>query len=154
MSDPDTPILEGRPPNAAEVRLLALFDDLEKQQVDFLDQSGKRIIELVTLLQGVFLAVVALGKDFPPPYLRGQPVVGGLAILALVLYLAALLLALYAIHPRPYRRYAYNLTALKEQLDAMIAFKACWVKRAGIVFAIASIDLAVVLGVLVWQGVG
>lgn len=153
MSEPDIPILEGRPPNAAELRLLGLFDEIEKQQVDFLDQAGKRIIELVTLLQGVFLAVIALGKDFPPPYLQGQPVLASLAVLALVLYLGALLLALYAIHPRPYRRYDYNLTALTEQLDAMVVFKARWVKRAGMVFAIASMDLAMVIGVLVWHAV-
>lgn len=151
MSDQDIPILEGRPPNAAELRLVALFDELEKQQVDFLDQAGKRIIELVTLLQGVFLAVIAFGKEFPPPYLVGQPAITGLAILAVVLYLAALLLALYAVNPRPYRRYDYNLTALREQLDAMLTSKARWVKVAGIVFGLASIVLGLLVGILIWQ---
>ena len=46
----DGPLLPSEPLDAADERLLAIFDEIEKQQLDFFDSAAKRIIELVTAL--------------------------------------------------------------------------------------------------------
>ena len=46
----DGPLLPTEPLDAADERLLAIFDEIEKQQLDFFDSAAKRIIELVTAL--------------------------------------------------------------------------------------------------------
>ena len=40
-------ILDSKPPTDEQKRLLAVFDDMERKQVDFLQEAGKRIIELL-----------------------------------------------------------------------------------------------------------
>ncbi|PDV96796.1 hypothetical protein A9Q02_06125 [Candidatus Chloroploca asiatica] len=57
------------PPRAEQQQLAAFFAEAERKQVDFLDEAGKRIIELTTLLLGVLFTVVAFGDTYPPPYL-------------------------------------------------------------------------------------
>ena len=46
----DGPLLPSEPLDAADERLLATFDEIEKQQLDFFDSAAKRIIDLVTAL--------------------------------------------------------------------------------------------------------
>ena len=59
----DGPLLPSEPLDAADERLLATFDEIEKQQLDFFDSAAKRIIELVTAL----LALAIITSLCRPP---------------------------------------------------------------------------------------
>jgi hypothetical protein len=143
------PIKEGRPPTADQKQLVALFDEMEKKQVEFLDQAGKRIIELCTGVLGLLFAVTAFGKDFPPPYLAGNGLAKGAAVAALGLYIGAMLVALNGVQPRTYDRYDYNLTEMRKELDKIIQHKSGWVKAAGVLFWLGSLALAVLVGAVI-----
>ena len=71
MSAP--PILDSETLSDEDKHLIATFDDIEAKQPELLDQTGKRIIELATDLQAVFLAIdgnldIANAEDrFPQP---------------------------------------------------------------------------------------
>jgi len=142
-------ILEGVPPTEEQKRLVALFDEMERKQADFLDQAGKRIIELVTVLLGLLFAVAAFGDTFPPRYLQANAPARVLTIATLVFYLAALLTGVRVIQPREYRRYRYNLTEMRQVLEEIISFKTRWLKVAGILFMLGSVSLALLIGVII-----
>lgn len=150
MSAPP-PILEGRPPTAEEERLVELFAELEKKQLEFLDQAAKRIIELVTALLGILFAVIAFGSDFPPPYLAGNLFAKVMGLVSLGGYLLALLVSLWVLQPRDYKNYHYNLSGMEEELQRMIRRKSLPLTIAGILFGIGSVTLAVMIGVIIWQ---
>lgn len=147
MSAP-TP-LEGKPPTDEQKQLISLFQELEKNQLDFLDQGGKRIIELTTALLGVLFAVTAFGKDFPPPYLKDHVWGQRFAIVTLTLYVAALFCALWTVHPRSYKRYRHNLSGMREELDKIIANKTRTLQWAGILFFFGSLMLALLIGAVI-----
>jgi hypothetical protein len=69
MSEQPPPIIPGIEPDESDLALIKLWGDFEKEQPVILDAANKRIIEMVTGLQAVFLAVAAFGKDFPQDYL-------------------------------------------------------------------------------------
>jgi hypothetical protein len=142
----DPPILESRPPTAEEERLVDLFAEMESKQLEFLDEAAKRIIELVTALLGLLFAVIAFGSDFPPPYLVGHPFAQFVSGAALVCYLGALLVALWAVQPRTYRHDRHNLDEMRAELRQMIAHKARPLRVAGLLFGLASLLLVVLLG--------
>ena len=144
--------IEGRPPTEAEKRLAALMQEMEKNQVDFLDAAGKRIVELTTTLLGVLFAVVALGKDFPPPYLKGNTAGQILALLTLFFYLAAMYLGMRTMQPRSYRLYRQNLSGMREELDIIIAYKSRSLKLGGVVFWLASLMLGLLIAVVILSG--
>jgi hypothetical protein len=146
---PDPPILETRQPTAEEERLVHLFAEIESKQLEFLDQAAKRIIELVTALLGVLFAVVAFGSDFPPPYLVGNPFAKFMSGAALVCYLGALLIALWAAQPRTYKHYHHNLTGMQEELQRMIRDKARPLRAAGILFGLGSITLGFLITAII-----
>ncbi|MSP14016.1 MAG: hypothetical protein EXR62_13810 [Chloroflexi bacterium] len=133
-------------------RLAALFDDLEGKQLDFLDQAAKRVIELTTGLQAVFLAVAALGNKFPPANLKDSFFAQALFVAVLIFYWAAILAAAWAVQPRPYKRYPYNVTAMRAEFNQMVAHKAAWVNVAGSLFVIASLALVALIIAIVWGG--
>jgi len=139
------PILDSQPVTDAQKRLLTFFDDVERQQVDFLQEAGKRIIEVTTGLLGVLYAVTAFGDKFPPPYLKDNPLAKGAAILALVLYLLAMALALRAVQPRDYQRYRNNLSKMQEVFDQIVQSKARALQGAGICFLLGSVSLALLI---------
>ena len=143
------PILEGAPPTDEQKRLLALFDEMEKKQVDFLDQAGKRIVELTTGLLGVLFAVAAFGDKFPPPYLQGNDVAKGLTLATLAFYLGAMIMGVRAIRPRDYKRYRHNLTEMRNVLDDIIGYKSRWLKVAGVLFVLGSLTLALLIASIV-----
>ncbi len=70
---PFDPIPVGQPPSEEDRQLAAFFQQLEHEQLTFLDEAGKRIAELCTALLGVLFAVLALGGTFPPPLLAALP---------------------------------------------------------------------------------
>ncbi|MFQ5804449.1 MAG: hypothetical protein ACE5JQ_16285 [Candidatus Methylomirabilales bacterium] len=144
------PVLEGVPPSEEQKRLVALFDEMEKKQVDFLDQASKRIVELCVALLGVFFAVIALGDTYPPPFLQGNDPARVLTFATLAFYLAAMLTGVLAIQPREYRRYRYNLTEMRNVLDEIVRFKKRWVQVAGILFVLGSLTLALLVGAIIF----
>lgn len=143
------PIIDGEPPEDKDTRLIALFDELEKGQLTFLDEAAKRILELTTGLLAVLFAVVAFGSDFPPPYLKDNLWTQVPAILTLLLYVSAMLCAVVAVQPRDYRYYQHNLTRLREELKKITDYKSMWFRSATICFFVASLCLtALILAVI------
>ncbi len=144
------PILEGAPPTEEHKRLVALFDEMEKKQVEFLDQAGKRIIELTTALLGILFAVVALGDKFPPPYLQGNDAAKGLTVAALGFYLGAMLVSVLAVQPQEYRRYEHNVSEMRRELRKITRYKSRWLSVAGALFVLGSLTLALLISSIVF----
>ena len=143
------PILDSEPLSDEDKRLLATLDDIEAKQPELLDQAGKRVIELATGLQAVFLAIAAFGDKFPPAYVKGNPLVQALVIAVLALYWLAILSAAWAMQPRRYKRYEYNLTRMRGEFDKIIAHKSRWVTVAGVFFVLASLALVALIVTIV-----
>ena len=140
------PVGVGRPASEETLRLVALFDELEKGQIAFLDESAKRIIELCTALLGVLTGLAAFGKDFPPPYLKDNTALIVVGILALACYVLALLGAVISVQPRTYKHFRNNITRLREELDRMVAFKIFFYRVSTFLLVLGSLGLAVLLG--------
>lgn len=149
---PDVSMQPGQPPTDSEKRLKALFDEMDKNQFDFLDQAGKRIIELCTGLLGVLYAVTAFGKDFPPPYLKNCVPVKLLVLGVLALLVAALLCAVLAIQPRKYTHYEYNLSEMQKEWEKLFNHKSTWMQRANLLFFAGTLLLAALIAVLILIG--
>ena len=131
-------------------RTMATFDEIEKQQLTFLDESGKSIVERIATMLAVLFAITAFGHDFPPPYLKGNLPAKAMAIATLVFYLAAMGTGLWSIQPRYYRRYTYNMSRTKRELEKMRRRKVVWIRVAGIFFALGSLALAALIFFLLW----
>jgi hypothetical protein len=148
--DPPAPsILEGSSPSVEQQHLAAFFAEAERKQVDFLDEAGKRIIELTTLLLGVLFTVIAFGDKYPPPYLAGNPVAKLLSIIVLGCYVVAMLLGLRTVHPRDYKLYRHNLDGMRAELDRILANKKYSLFWAGVTFWVGSGFLALLIGVII-----
>lgn len=145
----DVPIYDGKPLTDEQKRLNTLFDEMKKEQLTFLDEAGKRIIELSTGLLGVLFAVTAFGKDFPPPYLKGNPTAQRLAIGVLVVLVVALLAGVLTVQPRNYDYYEHNLTEMRSQLQKIVDHKSRWMKVATWTFFIGAVLLALLIGNLI-----
>jgi hypothetical protein len=148
-SNDNPPILDGKPLTDEQKRLSTLFDEMKKDQLTFLDEAGKRIIEMSTGLLGVLFAVIAFGKDFPPPYLKGNPLAQGLGIGVLVTLILALLAGVLTIQPRRYESYESNLTKMREELGKIVAYKSTWMRAATWCFFAGALLLAILIGSLV-----
>jgi hypothetical protein len=146
---PAPPILEGLPLSAEQQRLAAFFADAESKQIEFLDEAGKRIIELTTLLLGVFFTVIAFGDTYPPPYITGHPVAKLISLVVLGCYVVAMLLGLRTVHPRDYKLYRHNLGGMRDELDRILANKRRSLFWAGITFWAGSGFLALLIGVII-----
>ena len=146
----EPPILDGQPLNEEQIRLNALFDEMKKNHLTFLDEAGKRIVELSTGLLGVLFAVTAFGKDFPPPYLNANPNRQALAAAVLAVFVLALLFGVLTVQPRNYSYYEYNLTRMRKELDKIVAYKSFCMRVATWAFFTATLLLAVLIGTLVW----
>jgi hypothetical protein len=145
----DIPVYPGEPLDPEDLRLRVLFDEMKKNQLTFLDEAGKRIIELTTGLLGLLFAVTAFGKDFPPPYLSAHPARQGLAVAALAAFALALLFGVLTVQPRNYAYYEHNLTGMETELKKITAYKSrCMIAAAWAFFA-AALLLAVLVGALV-----
>ncbi|MEM7134246.1 MAG: hypothetical protein AAF702_48700 [Chloroflexota bacterium] len=139
----------GKLPDEADSHLATLFQKLEADQLDYLDQAGKRIIELSSALLGVLFAVIAFGENFPPAYLQST-LAKGLVSVVLVCYLLAIMTAVYGVQPRDYKHYRHNLTEMQRELNKVADFKARWARTSGLIFVLGSAGLALLVGVLVW----
>lgn len=144
-----SPPIEGQPVRDDQREIARLFQDLERGQVEVLDQAGKRVIDLTATLLGLFFAVVALGKTFPPPYLKSSPGARVLSILVLACYLLAMFLGMWTMQPRTYRLYRRNTSGMREEFDKLIAFKARRAQWAGLAFWLGSALLASLVGLII-----
>ena len=123
-------------------RLKTIFADLESKQPDFLDEAGKSIIERIATFLAILFAVTALGNTFPPKYLVGNPREKYLVITILICYLLAMAMGMWAIQPRNYGLYLYDVTRQEKEWKRLIRRKKFWVRFAGILFAIGTVALA------------
>lgn len=140
-----------KPLSESDRRLIALFDDLEADQLDFLDEAAKRLIELTTGLLGVLFAITAFGDKFPPPYLTDNDLAKVLAVLTLACYVLAMLMGMLAIQPRIYPSYEHNLDKMREVLDTIRGNKMRWLQWGGILFWLGSVALAFLVIRVIWQ---
>jgi len=132
-------------------RLVNVFADMESKQLDFLDTSGKNIIERIATFLTVLFGVTAFGTSFPPPYLRANLTAKLLVIITLIIYLAALGAGLWAIQPQRYKLYQANVSGMREELDKIIKHKMRWVRWAGTLFALGSVALAALIVSIIWR---
>jgi hypothetical protein len=144
------PILDSTPPTEEQKRLVAFFAEAESKQVDFLDEAGKRIIELTTALLGVLFAVMAFGDKFPPPYLKDNLVGKFLSLVVLACYVIAMLMAFRTVQPRDYKLFRHNLDQMRQELDRLIANKKRALWWAGALFWIGSAILAVLIATIIF----
>ncbi len=143
----EPPILPGKPLSDEHKRLLALFDELKKNQLTFLDEAGKRIIELSSGMLGLLLAVVAFGKDFPPDYLKHNPDMQALVAVTLAAFVLALLAGVLTVQPRAYDFYDDNLSGMRRELEKIRAHNSRWMKAANWLFFSGSVLLALLIAV-------
>ncbi len=144
------PIQDSQEPSEEGKRLVALFTEMDNKQLDFLDESGKSIIERIATFLAVLFGVTVLSNTFPPKYL-GNPTAKVLVIIILLFYLAAMTSGFLVIQPRSYRRYLYNVSALGRELERITRHKIVWLRVAGILFALGTVALAVLIISIVWS---
>lgn len=139
------PIYDSQEPSEEGKQLVTLFNEMESKQLDFLDESGKSIIERIATFLAVLFGVTAFGSNFPPAYLKGNLPAKVLVIITLILYLAAMGAGIWAIQPRYYRHYTYNVSRLGKELEKITKHKMFWLRVAGILFGIGTVTLAVLI---------
>jgi len=144
------PIVDGKPLDEDDKRLVALFDKLEEGQLDFLDQAGKRVIELSTGMLAVLFGVTAFGNDFPPPYLVGNSPAKWLVLTTLACYIVALLAGVIAVQPKRYTRSHHGLTRLRHELEKMLDYKTRWFRIGVSVFFAGSLALTTLIVMIIW----
>jgi hypothetical protein len=145
------PMYDAQEPSEESKQLVALFHDLESRQLDFLDAAAKSIIERVATFLAILFGVTAFGSAFPPPYLKDNAVAKAFVVLTLVLYLVALGAGMWAIQPRYYRRYTYNISMLAKELEKITKRKLFWLRCAGVLFAVGSMALAALVVAIIWH---
>lgn len=147
---PQIPIQDSQEPSEEGKRLVTIFADMESKQLDFLDASGKSMIERVATFLAVLFGITAFSSTFPPPYLKHNPPAKDLVIITLVFYLLALGAAMWSIQPRYYKYYQYNVSRLRTELDKITRHKMFWVRTAGVLFALGSVALGVLIVLIIW----
>lgn len=130
-------------------RWLTIFDKIEENQLDLLDQSGKRIVELTGVLLGILLGVTSFGDKFPPDYLKDDNLFKGLVVVVLVAYIAAMVMGMWTANPLKYKRYPHNLTRMEEEFNNIVHNKLLALRFAGGFFLLGSTCLAILLALLV-----
>src|SRR5712672_3835790 len=99
------PIYEAQMPSQENMRVKAVFDELESKQLDTLDESGKSIIERIATFLGILFGISILSNNFPPPYLKGNSFAKVMVIISLVCFLLSIGAGTLATQVRFYRRY-------------------------------------------------
>jgi len=148
QTQPRSAIAHG--PSSEQRRLVALFDEMESKQLQFIDESGKAMIERVITLLGVLFVVSAFSNNFPPAYLKGNVTAKVLVIITLILYLLSLWMSILATQPRRYRRSRYDLKKMRQTLDTILTYKIRWLRWARWLFALGSVALAMLIISVIW----
>lgn len=130
-----------RPLGEEEKQLRAHALELHRRQLEFLDAAGKRFIELATGMLGLLFAVLAFGKDFPPPYLQSSPAARGLLLAALGLFFLSLLSGVICVQPRAYGHFPGNLSAMRGELEKATRYKVRWMHFTSLLFALGALAL-------------
>ena len=117
----------------------------------YLDEAAfaQSIIERIATLLAVVFAVMAFGGNFPPKYLVGHAWTKVMVFVVLACYLLSMGLGMLAIQPRSYDLYRENLTRMRRELDRMVAWKKRWVFWAGILFALGTAALAILIALII-----
>jgi len=154
MSNEQIPIITPPPLTQDETeerqRLRAIFDDIEKQQLTFLDEAGKSVIERIATFLAILFGVTAFGTTFPA-YIRSSAWTRGLIIGVLVCYLLAMAAAMLAIFPRTYRWHRYQPETMAATLTQIQTYKKRLVRAAGLLFALGTLVLAVLIVLILWN---
>jgi hypothetical protein len=151
QQQPGIPTQDAQELSEESKRLVSVFNDMETKQLDFLDQSGKSIIERIAALLAVLFAITAFSSTFPPPYLKNNLLAKVLVIVTLVLYLLAMGAGMWAIQPHYYRRYLYNMSRLGKEWEKITKHKMFWLRVAGTLFALGTVALAALIISIVWK---
>jgi hypothetical protein len=148
------PIIGPEPETQDEVeekqRLQAIFTDMEGQQLAFLDAAGKSIIERGATFLAILFGVTAFGSSFPPLYLKTNAWNKYLVIATLLCYLVALALGMLAIRPRSYTWHRYQSATMAQTFKKIVNYKKRLVQWAGILFAVGTLILALLIVSIVW----
>lgn len=138
-------------PSAEAEEIAAFFLDLERKQIDFLNEAGKSLIERTATFLAILLGASVLSNNFPPAYLQGDQIARWATLLALGCYLCAVGVAMWGIQPRFYRRYLSNMSALERVRDTMLKRKMHFLRLASIGFFLGTLCLAVLIVEIVWK---
>src|SRR5438132_13720217 len=93
----------------------------------------------------ILCAVIALRVTFSPKFLVHNTQNTILVIAILICYLIAMGMGMWAIQPRNYSLYQYNMTRQEKEWKRLIARKKFWVRFAGMLFGIGTVTLAVLI---------
>lgn len=133
--------------SASDERLEKLFDELESNSLETLENTARQIITLSTALLGAFFGLLSF-KD-TPSYL-GFVEIKVIGAMALTAFLFSLFLALRAVSPRQYEFPQASLTAKRKALNEMLKLKRISVIWASWIFGIgAFLMLATALYILI-----
>jgi hypothetical protein len=94
------------------------------------DDAAKSVVERVATFLTILFGVTAFGSTFPPPYLKDNIAAKPFVIVTLVLYLVALGAGMWAIQPRYYRCYTYNISLLAKELEKITKRKMFWLRSS------------------------
>lgn len=144
------PIQETAEPSEEGQQLVTLFTEMEHKQLDFLDESGKSLIERIATFLAILFGVTVLSNNFPPPYLKGNPSAKILVFVTLAFYIAAMAAGVWAIQPRSYRYYLHNRAKLRGELERITRHKLFWGRVGGVLFLLGSAALAILIIAIVW----
>ena len=137
-------------PSEESKSIVALFSDMRGKQLDFLDATGKSLIERIATFLTVLFAVTALSGTFPPAYLKGNTTAKVCIVITLVLFMLSLLAAIRAIRPFAYNYNSQNITSMRDALQKMTQRKSFWLRWANWLFVGGSIALSLLIIVVVW----
>ena len=160
-NDSQQPLQEAQPPQAIEQyvatdpsedskNIVALFAEMRGKQLDFLDATGKSLIERIATFLTVLFAVTALSGNFPPAYLKNNPTAKVFIFITLVLFMFSLFSAILAIRPFPYSYSRQSVTSMREALKDMTDFKSRWLRYANWLFVAGSLALAGLIVSIMW----
>jgi hypothetical protein len=134
----------------ADKSIVARFTDMRGKQLDFLDETGKSLIERIATFLAVLFAVTTFSNTFPPPYLKGNTPAKVFIIITLVLFVASLLSAISVIRPIPYSYNEQNISSMRDALQRMTQHKSRWLRVANWLFVGGAIALSILIVVVVW----
>ena len=137
-------------PSEESKSIVALFADLRGKQLDFLDATGKSLIERIATFLTVLFAVTALSGNFPPAYLKNNPTAKVFIFITLLLFMFSLFSAIRAIRPFSYSYSRESVTSMREALKEMTDFKARWLRYANWLFIGGSLALACLIVSIMW----
>lgn len=143
MSKNEIPEAITRELTDADKKLLELFDELHKSSLNFLDDAGKQLVTLITVLYGLFFGVFSFTDA--PKYLVNSPEVKWLVVLTILVYFVALVLATLVFLPHKYQYSTRSLTQMRTTLEEMLETKSFYLRWAYIVFAVGTFLFALAL---------